>query len=115
MWARVVEFMLGCWLAISPFVFGHGEDPMLWIADLTAAFAVMVLALLWYWTPTRHAHFGIAVVAVAMIGYGRFAGGAEVAPALQNHIGIGLLLLMFAIVPNHASSPPRVWYQNLKG
>lgn len=26
MWARVVEVMLGCWLAVSPFVFRHSAD-----------------------------------------------------------------------------------------
>lgn len=112
MWARVVEFMLGCWLAVSPFVFGHGEDWMPWIADFSAALLVMTLAMLSYWTPTRHAHFGIAVVALTMIGFGRWAGGAEVPPAFQNHIVIGLLLLMFAIIPNHASHPPRSWYES---
>ena len=112
MWARVVEFMLGCWLAVSPFIFAHGENQMLWIADFSAALLVMTLAVLSYWTPTRHAHFGIALVALTMIGFGRLAGGAEVSPALQNHIAIGLLLLMFAIIPNHASHPPRAWYES---
>lgn len=110
MWARVVEGMLGCWLLVSPFVFQHGDHTMYWVADFTAALVVICLALASYWPPLRQAHLGIIVAALAMILYGRFAGGAEPVPALQNHILIGLLLLMFALVPNHASRPPDPWY-----
>lgn len=110
MWARVVEFMLGCWLAVSPFVFQHGDESLLWATDFIAASTIVTLALLSYWAPLRHAHLGSALVGLAMIAFGRFAAGAEPGPALQNYILVGLLLLMFAIVPNHASRPPRTWY-----
>lgn len=110
MWSRVVEFMLGCWLAVSPFVFQHGDDAWLWAVDFTAALAVMLLALLSYWRPARHAHLGTALVALALILLGRLSRVGEVAPASQNHILAGLLLLMFSLVPNHASQPPRSWY-----
>lgn len=110
MWSRVVEFMLGCWLAVSPFVFQHGEETMLWLVDFVAASAVIGLALLSYWRPLRHAHLGIVVVAAVIIAFGRIADGVEPGPAYQNYILIGLLLLMFAIVPNNASRPPKLWY-----
>lgn len=110
MWARVVEFMLGCWLAVSPFVFQHGDATVLWRADFAAALTVIVLALLSYWQPTRQAHLGIALLALMMIAFGRFGGGGEILPAYQNHMLVGMLLLMFAIVPNNASRPPAAWY-----
>lgn len=110
MWARMVEFMLGCWLAVSPFVFGHPyADRLLWITDFACALAVIALALLSYWQPTRHAHFAILLVATALIVMGRTAAWTEVPAASQNHIVIGLLLLMFAIVPNNAGQPPEFW------
>jgi hypothetical protein len=31
---------------------------------------------------------------------------------MQNDIVVGLLLLMFAIVPNHATRPPRDWFRD---
>jgi len=110
MWARVVEFMLGCWLAISPFVFQHGDMSLLWAVDFTTSLLIVHLALFSYWQPTRHAHLATGVIALALIAFGRLAGGMEPGAAYQNYILVGLLLLMFAIVPNHASGPPRNWY-----
>ena len=108
MWARVVECMLGCWLAASPYVFRHADNLLLSAADFIAASSIIALALLSYWPPMRYAHLGIAPIALLMILFGRFA-GAEPLPGLENHVVVGLLLLMFAIVPNHASQPPKSW------
>jgi len=111
MWSRVVEFMLGCWLAVSPFVFQHKPgDALFWVMDWTCALLVIAFAMLSYWPPLRHIHVATAFVALVMIGYGRFTSPEDVAPALQNHILVGLLLLMFALVPNQASRPPRWWH-----
>lgn len=112
MWARVVEFMLGCWLAVSPFVFQHGDDWLLWAADFIAALIVVTMALISYWPPMRHAHLGTAVLAVVMMGFGRIADGAHPGPGYQNYIVIGLLLAMFAIVPNYAGQPPLKWFED---
>ena len=114
MWARVIEAMLGCWLAISPFVFHlPANETTLWTINLGAAVMVILLALLSYWHPARHAHFITALAALALIGYGRFAAPAPIPPSLQNLVLIGLLLLMFAIVPNDASQPPKNWRQTI--
>src|SRR5207247_2056429 len=52
MWARVVEVMLGCWLAVSPFVFRHpAEERAWWANDLICALLVVALALLSVWPP----------------------------------------------------------------
>ena len=110
MWARVVEIMLGCWLAISPFVFDHPvENSAWWINDLCSGFAVGTLALLSFWTPLRHAHFGLLLVALWLIGFAYLALPYPTPPALQNDLIVGLLLLMFAIIPNEASLPPQKW------
>lgn len=112
MWSRVTEFMLACWLAASPFIFHHAEDAtLLWISDFASATVVATLALFSYWTPTRHAHLLIIPVALWLVGFGRFGEAAPLSPGLQNNIIVGLLLLMFAIVPNDASQPPRAWFQ----
>jgi hypothetical protein len=110
MWARVIEIMLGCWLAVSPFIFRHAADEkVLWFNDLFSALAVIMLALISFWPPLRYAHVAIVVVALWLIGFGFWASGFPASPALQNDILVGLLLLMFAIIPNEANLPPRAW------
>ena len=110
MWARIVEVMLGCWLAVSPFIFRHSpEDRALWFSDLLSATVVIVLALVSFWPPLRFAHIAILAVALWLIAFGFWAFPYPTPPALQNNVVIGLLLLMFAIVPNEANRPPRPW------
>jgi CBS domain containing-hemolysin-like protein len=112
MWSRVIEFMLACWLAASPFIFRHGEDAtVLWISDFACASAIALFALISYWQPARHAHLLIIPVALWMIGFGRFGEAAPLSAGLQNNIAVGLTLLMFAIIPNHAFQPPQVWFK----
>jgi hypothetical protein len=115
MWARVVEFMLGCWLAISPFIFRHPADDLrLWATDWIAASLVILFALLSYWPPLKHIHLATAVVALALVAIGRFSSWEHPPPGAQNQIVIGLLLLMFALVPSHASQPPETWQAELQ-
>jgi hypothetical protein len=110
MWARVIEVMLGCWLAMSPFIFRHGaEDRVLWFNDLFSAIIVIVLALVSFWPPLRFAHVANLTIALWLIAFGFWASSYPAPPALQNNIVVGLLLLMFAIVPNEATRPPRPW------
>src|SRR5688572_25128019 len=111
MWARVVEFMLGCWLAISPFIFRHPADDLaLWVTDWIAAGLVILFALLSYWPPLKHIHLVTAAVALALVAVGRLLAWEDPPPGAQNQIVVGLLLLMFALVPSHASRPPDAWY-----
>jgi multisubunit Na+/H+ antiporter MnhF subunit len=114
MWARVIEVMLGCWLAMSPFIFRHSaEDRVLWFNDLFAAMVVIMLALVSFWSPLRFAHVANLVIALWLIAFGFWASPYPAPPALQNDIVVGLLLLMFAIVPNKATQPPRSWHDFL--
>ncbi len=109
MWARVVEVMLGCWLGLSPFIFRHAaEEKGFWLNDLLCGFAVITLALLSFWGPLRHAHLAIGVVALWLVVFG-FLTASPAPPASQNHILVGLALLMFAIIPNEANLPPHSW------
>lgn len=110
MWSRVVEVMLGCWLAVSPFVFRHGgDDTAFWVNDLSCASAVILLALVSWWHPLRHAHVLIAGVGLWMIAFGYLHFGGPIPPAVQNNVLMGLLLVMFGVIPNRASEPPASW------
>ena len=109
MWSRVVEFMLGLWMAASPFIFGHDSaKPEYWYADFAAATIVIMCSMLSYWEPTRHAHLGTVLAGLGLIGFG-FLAPTPPPAAAQNEIIVGLLLAMMAIIPNEASEPPRQW------
>lgn len=108
MWARVVEIMIGCWLLMSPFIFGHrDEDAAQWATDLACGTATIILAGLAYWHPLRQIHLLTAAIAGWLFVFGRFLAESPSLPAAQNNMIVGLLLLMFALIPNHASHPPR--------
>lgn len=109
MWGRVVEIMTGVWLMVSPFVFRAHDNPYILWGDLGTALLIWVLAGLSYWQPTRHAHWLILLVAIALILVGRFVTPPPASAAQQNHIFIGFFLLMIAIIPNEASQPPSSW------
>lgn len=110
MWARVIEVTLGCWLAMSPFIFRHGsEDRVLWVNDLLSASAVIVLAVVSFWSPLRFAHVANFVIGLWLIVFGLWASPYPAPPALQNDIVVGILLTIFAILPNQASLPPQPW------
>ncbi len=110
MWARTVEAVLGCWLAISPFIFRHApEDTYLWAHDFTMAGLVFLFAVLSWWQPTRYAHAMNIVAALWLVGGAYFLASTPAPAAFQNHVMVGLILLMFAIVPNDAEMPSTAW------
>jgi len=110
MWPRTIEFMLGMWLATSPFIFQHdADDKRFWCNDLIVAFFVITLSLLSFWRPTRHAHRLTILIGIWLAGFGYLSAGPSAEPAAQNELVIGLLLLMLAIIPNEASLPPEGW------
>lgn len=112
MWSRNVEMMLGVWLSLSPFIFGHPDEKIIWwINDFACALLIVTIALLAYWGPLRRIHLLSVGIALWLIGFGYFSAPYPTPPALQNHILVGLLLAMFAIVPSHASQPSLAWRQ----
>lgn len=108
MWGRIVELMTAVWLMLSPFIFrAQGNPEIVWVDTLTGL-VICALAGLSWWKPTRYAHVLTLFVATGLAIYGRMA-GTPPPPEHQNHIVVGLFLLMVAIVPNDASRPPEVW------
>lgn len=109
MWPRMVEIMLACWLAVSPLVFRvPPEQTGIWAADLAVAFVIMTLAFLSWWHRTRRAHLFTIPVALAL-GLWGYLQSEPIPPAHQNHVAIGLLLIMHAILPSEGLQPPDPW------
>jgi hypothetical protein len=113
MWARTVEVMLGCWLALSPFIFRHPPEFLaLWWNDLLCAPLIAALALLSLHRPFRHAHFLLIGISLWLIGFAVFqSGDPAAAAAIQNYILFALVLTLFAILPNEPNRPPAGWWE----
>lgn len=113
MWSRVVEAMLGCWLLMSPFIFHHPANEVgWWLTDLGAGLAAIVFGLFSYWPRTRQAHLLMLIVAAWLIAFAYWQTDGNAAPAQQNEAILGLLMLMFPLIPNHAAYPPRSWEEH---
>lgn len=109
MWARVVEIALGFWLMMSRFVFRHEAPESSFLTnDLICGFIVITLGFMSFWHKTGWAHFLTAAVAVWLIVYGYLLGYPS-PPNAQNQIVTGLLLLVFAIIPNDIDEMPDSW------
>lgn len=100
--------MTAVWIALSPFIFRATDNSTIMWADNLIALAIIVLASLSLWPPTRYAHLGILAIALGIAIWGRFSGSPPI-PAHQNHIFVGIFLLMIALIPNNATRPPKVW------
>lgn len=110
MWARVVEFMLAVWLALSPIILRYpAQATSWWVNDFVCAFLIAVFALFSFRESLRKMHtltLGVALW-LWLRGYSDFPNPPSV--SLQNSVVIGLLLLMMAIVPSHSHHPSHSW------
>jgi hypothetical protein len=108
-WARDLELAAGSWLGISPFVLAGPGDVGARVHDLACAAAVVVLALVSRRNPRLRAHLVELPIAAWLVVYGGLAARQEPSAVSQNHIVVGLLLAMLAIVPTRATRPPAGW------
>ena len=115
MWGRVVEFMLACWLSISPFIFSYKKDALFfWFNDLTCSSLIALFALVSYYKPLRKMHLCNLLVACYLIALSYFFRSSPLYEPLQNYMVLGLLLLMIALVPSEANQPPVPWREFYK-
>jgi len=115
MWARVIEFMLAVWLALSPFIFHYSRDePFFFVNSFVCASLVTLFSFLSFWYPLRKMHLLTIGVALWLwsLGYSTFP--EKTSPPLENSVVIGLLLLMLAIVPSYSSQLSYSWQKFIK-
>jgi hypothetical protein len=108
-WPRICELLLALWLIASPFVLGRAERLAHVRVDVLAGVVVAVLAALSFGARRRRAHLGNVIVAAALAVHGYVLAGTEPSAAAQNHLLVGLTLLMIAVIPSDASRPPAAW------
>lgn len=107
MWARAVKTMLGLWLMLSPLVIGYGYDGSLFMwNDLIGGALIVTLALLSCWRRARRAALLTVPIAIWIAGYSYFGYSHPRPGPAQNEIALGILILMFAIIPLDSSAPP---------
>lgn len=110
MWARIVEFMLACWLAISPYIFGYTkEETLLWINDYVCSSLLIFFSLICLYKPLRKMHLCNLILAFWLISMGFYSKSLPLPGYIQNYVVLGILLLMIGIVPSEASLPPMPW------
>jgi hypothetical protein len=106
--------MLGVWMLISPFVFQHpASETNLWANDFVSAGVLILCSLASYWRPFGWAHGLLFPYGAWLICFGRMSQAPPLPGGRQNQVIVGLLLMMFAIIPNHASQPPIDWQRRL--
>ena len=110
MWARIVEFMLALWLAISPFIFHYpGNQIFLWINDFVCAFFLILFALFSHMYVLRKLHLAILLISLWLTILAFSQTERPFPPAYQNYFILSVFLAMLAIVPSEADLPPHPW------
>ena len=113
MWARIIEFIIAIWLISSSRLFYHPANPdFFWVSDLICGAAITVFALFSLKGSLQKLHLCSIGIALYLVVLG-FSSSAFPPPALfQNYLILGLLLLMFALVPSSPSLPPAVFKES---
>jgi hypothetical protein len=114
-WPRIVELMLGVWLTLSPFIFrGTPRSMEYTINDAVSGALVIGFSLAAFWRPLRRANIGTIGIALWLTLYGYFSAPRPGPPGAQNDIVVGLLLLVFAILPTDTNRPPDRWRAGIR-
>ncbi|MBA2728701.1 MAG: hypothetical protein H0U49_11075 [Parachlamydiaceae bacterium] len=108
MWARHFEIFLAIWLTLGWLIFRYPEDAsLLMFHDFFIAAIISTISLLSY--KYRYIHLLNIFTALWLIAI-VFVSNTNISNApFQNYMLIGLTLLIFAIIPPRASSPPKEW------
>lgn len=113
MWARVIECMLACWLAISPFIFRHTSNFLL-INDVSCGALLVGFALLSFHSKLPKIHLCNLLIALWLLGLGFASDQTPLPAALQNHVILGFLIILFTLVPSESELSPRPWRRYLE-
>ena len=110
MWARHFEIFMGFWLAISWLMFSYPSTIFDWVISLS----ICLFSIGSYYTRFRSLHLMNFIVGCILIGIAFSNKENYQSPIFQNYTVIGLLLLMFSIIPSKSFQPPKEWVQFLK-
>jgi hypothetical protein len=104
MWARICELLLGIWLLYSHFLFDYKGK-----VDLVSTFFILLFASLCFIKRLQKMHL-LQIIPASLLFYVSYTYPVVPLPfSLQNFILVGLSLLLFAVIPSHASDHPEPW------
>lgn len=111
MWPRVVELLIAAWLAASPWIIPSpaGSGNSVRLNALICAALIALFALISFREAWEKAHLFSLTVAAWLIAIAFFQPDPPPPAVYQNFVVTGLTLLFFAVLPSHASDPPRAW------
>jgi peptidoglycan/LPS O-acetylase OafA/YrhL len=109
-WARCVEAVLGAWLLSAPLVLDHGDDALLWGNDVLCGLLILGCALIPCFGRWPRLHLFHLLTGSWLVGVGWMVSRQpERWVASQNSVMVGLVLLIFALIPTQATQPPDGW------
>lgn len=109
MWPHTVIAALGLWLALSPLIFDVDPSrPLLWFHEIGVGVLVMALAGFSAFRKLDILRGATALVALYLLVRAYFLYPHPRPPLEQNHFVVGILILMFVILPRWANLPPEV-------
>src|SRR5687768_14588745 len=101
MWARHFEIFLAIWLSISWLIFRYPDNSLLLYHDFVVAAIIATISLLNY--KYRYIHLLNLSVVLWLITF-VFVSNTTIADGpYQNYMVVGLLLMLFALIPPRAS------------
>lgn len=110
MWGRHFEVSLAIWLALSWLIFRYPDESFVFmIHDFFIAASIATISLLNY--KYRYVHLLNLIIAFWLIAFVFFSHAPITNAIYQNYMMIGLILLIFSVVPPKASHPPQEWEQ----
>jgi hypothetical protein len=112
MWPRLFEAALGAWLAASPLVLGSASGGAA-AHDVAVGALVAVLALASLARRRPRTHLLEVPVALWLAAFGWMRYETPPLGVAQNHLLLGLVLLMSAVLPTDASRPPAAWREGV--
>lgn len=113
MWARHFEVSLAIWLSLSWLIFRYPENSsLLLVHDFFIAAVIATISLLNY--KYRYIHLLNVLTSLWLIIFAYFNYTSITNVPYQNYMVLGLILLMFSIIPPRASYPPEEWEEFIK-
>lgn len=111
MWARILEFSLSCWLAISLLIFTLPEDHAVRLTEETLLLCILIAGCSLGSISKRFArlHLLNILFGLLLVGETLFQSPSPPAAFYQSRMIVGILLFILALIPVDSEMPSPSW------